>query len=826
MPSIGGYLRSFLAPAPTAEQREDAAHARDQKREVQKLERALTKAHSKLAESHRALDDIIDPLDRWRDGDGLFLPANGLHAGGTNARAQGGDWILLRTPTDLRSIRGDARLLDATNGLATGFLDRLVDFVVGDGHQVDFALRGVRRGAVTTGVVDADGDGETDVDPAVAAAQVVWDDWCHLNDWGCGEEDREAECYRRLERDGEIFLRFFEGGAETNGLPRVRFVEPEQIEPPPGGDHATSDNQGYSTDKSSTWGIETDADDAETRLAYYVRPMDGLSASFEGKWIGASEIAFAKLNTDRTIKRGISSFAIVARAFRQCEKINDNMAEVTAIQAAIAYVRQHAAGTLPSQITDLVSAGADYESSPGRNRGRTADRTVQNQITDPGTVLDMSAGMTFMAGPASASSASFIAAHGSRLRSVCARFGMPEFFGGDASNNNYASILVAGGPFERSVKRKQKRFAGFVRAVAYKVLAYAKEADRIDGDAYSRIEVTVTPPGVTIANKLEETQIRQIEQQAGVLSIQTWQQQAGYDSRQEAANVKAFKAANPDQSGGGGMDFGGLFGEPAPAAESYTPADDYDLLSEADRVGLTKKVITNSKGHKQTVWVKGGDDAPKPKAAPKADDKAQAKQHVADMLANPSKVTPENLPGLHASLSKLTVPELKEVARSLKEKVGGTKAEIAERIVAAAKAKAPAKAQSYQDKLAALAAEHPEEHAAHMASLNGGGKPAAKPKAAPKAAPKPAKAPSEHEVKTLADVQRLFDTVARGTNSLDEIRASFDFLKGESKGTLLKAAEIASLRSKVKPGMSTDVLVKMIAQAAVDRRGRFERNDY
>ncbi len=62
-------------------------------------------------------------------------------------------------------------------------------------------------------------------------------------------------------RDGEVFLRFFRGGRETNGLPVVRFVEPEQVGPPPGED----------ADGDWSFGILTDREDVENVQAFFVR---------------------------------------------------------------------------------------------------------------------------------------------------------------------------------------------------------------------------------------------------------------------------------------------------------------------------------------------------------------------------------------------------------------------------------------------------------------------------------------------------------------------------------------------------------------------------
>jgi hypothetical protein len=554
-------IRSWLKAPLTQEQARVKADQELIRRETKRLERKLVRAQQRMAESLYGDDDFIDPSEYpggANDDDGNYGWGNGGYggiAGTTNARATGGDWILLRTPMDLRRIRANSRILIESNGYAAGFLDQMVNFIIGKGMEVDFSRKGTKTGAALTGgVADLDGDGVADSDPVVEKAQEIWDDFCKANDWGRGIEDREVESYVRLKRDGEVFLRFFPD--EDTGIPKVRFVEPEQIEPPPGDPDPNTREVGYSNDYAWTWGIECDPDDVETRIAYYVRPMNNLIAGFVGKAVPADQIIHAKIGTDRTIKRGITPFQIVNKAFRQCEKINNNMAEVTAIQAAIAYIREHAPTTLPGQAADLI-AGAQNFTTTQRSRG--GDKIVGNEILQPGSRLDVSAGLKYLAGPTSTGADGYIKVLQSRLRGICARFCMPEFFTGDASNNNMASALVAGGPLEKSAVREQKKPSHLTETVAEKVFRNAADAGLWTHEEADSITVTVTPCQVSIANKLEEAQIRQIEIADKVVSVQTAQQETGRDTAKEAANIKAWQQQFPDTNGQGlGADFEGL----------------------------------------------------------------------------------------------------------------------------------------------------------------------------------------------------------------------------------------------------------------------------
>ena len=68
---------------------------------------------------------------------------------------------------------------------------------------------------------------------------------------------RQQEIVRRIDRDGEAFLRFF---VDHDGMTRVRFIEPDEVVTP----------AEFASDPSASFGIRTEADDVETVLGYWV----------------------------------------------------------------------------------------------------------------------------------------------------------------------------------------------------------------------------------------------------------------------------------------------------------------------------------------------------------------------------------------------------------------------------------------------------------------------------------------------------------------------------------------------------------------------------
>src|SRR5205823_375671 len=143
---------------------------------------------------------------------------------------------------------------------------------------------------------------------------------------------RQQEIVRRYDRDGEVFLRFF---VDVDGQTRVRFVEPGQAATPPerAGDPAT------------TFGIETEADDVETSLGYWV----------DGSLVDACHIQHRKANVDQNVKRGLPLFYPVRKNLRRAEKLLRNMSVVAEIQSAIALIRKHHGGT-KSGVQQFVAA--------------------------------------------------------------------------------------------------------------------------------------------------------------------------------------------------------------------------------------------------------------------------------------------------------------------------------------------------------------------------------------------------------------------------------------------------------------------------------------
>ena len=586
------------------------------------LERRLKSLLREAVEPAYPVPPYLTPAELYDDWPGT---RRAYPQGYPQDRKHGQNWPVIRNEDDLRQARAFSRFMADTNPLVIGFLDHITNFVVGPGFKWSVGLKGV--------------EGETGAekkDPAVRACQSVLDEFRSLNGWGdeteatyrggdgsddSAQTDLEAECWRSAMRDGEAFLRLFAGGASTNGVPLVRRVNPECVYCPPG----------ETQEGPWSFGIETDPEDRQTRLSYHVADPDKYPQ--DGEMVSASKVLHLKLNVDSDVKRGVPDFWPLEKEAQHLRKLWQNMAEVTAILSAIAYIRQHAPGVSGTQIAnmnDRLRSGTDFSSAKWGDSGASdIYRTFTRH--ESGTIIDITNGMQFQPPPAVTGLPGFIQGMQATLRIFGLRWGCPEYFSGDASNANFASTLVAGGPFERAAQRRQRIYKQWQQNLAVRVLGMAAEAGRLSLDQLARVSVKATPPAVAIANKAEDTSRRVQLMQAAGLSKRTVLEEEGYDPDREAANTakEAAEQQPPQMPGDPGA------GAPVPQ-DGPTPdqgGGEMDLSGLADQLfaegvvwesTLVKKRITDKTGKQTTVRVRADADPPADPKAPGATDGAAA----------------------------------------------------------------------------------------------------------------------------------------------------------------------------------------------------------
>ncbi|MGQ9576478.1 MAG: phage portal protein [Thermoguttaceae bacterium] len=448
-----------------------------------RLERQLLEAFDQL------WDHFVDPADALYDADGTRWSelGGGLASGSAGAAA-------FTNEQQLREIRDQCRALATSNEFAINGHENRISYIVGSGHSYRVMAR----------------PDHPEAGPLVREVQAVLDEFLKVSQW----HKRQQEIVRRRDRDGEVFLRMFSG---PDGTMRVRFIEPAQVYRP----------ARLASDPAASFGIQTEPDDVETVLGYYV----------DGQWVDADRVQHRKANVDANVKRGLPLFYPVRKNLRRAEKLLRNMSVVAGIQSAIAIIRKHASGTRGS-VQQFVQSQADLGVREGPGRVNLLQRYA------PGTILDAFAGTEYEFPAAAIDASRYVAVLQAELRAIAARLVMPEFMlTSDASNANYASTMVAEGPAVRMFQRLQHEMIAEDLEVMWRVVAGAVEAGRLPRQALGAVEIQGIPPSLAVRDRLKEAQADRILLQSGAMSPQTMALRHGLDPDQERQWIQASAAA-------------------------------------------------------------------------------------------------------------------------------------------------------------------------------------------------------------------------------------------------------------------------------------------
>lgn len=440
----------------------------------------LDRLESRLLEAFEELwTGYVDPRDAYTGEEGQWwmpVGAVGQHASS----------VTVSLP-QLSELRQECRRLALANEFAINGHENRISYIVGSGH--------IYHAVIRSGV---------EVSPELARqVQEVVDQFLAENQW----HDRQQEMVRRIDRDGEVFLRYFR---DPSGTTRVRFIEPEQVAPP----------QEQAINSAASHGVLTDPHDVETVRGYYV----------DGQLIDAAEVQHRKAGVDRNVKRGLPLYTAVRPNLRRAEKLLRNMSVVAEIQSAIALIRKHRSAT---------RAGVEQFVADRSSATRTDARGRAQHVTDygPGTILDAPNGLEYDFPATGIDAGSYVAILQAELRAIAARLVMPEFmFTSDASNASYSSTLVAEGPAVKMFERLQTSMIQQDRQVLQVVLENAVRAGQLPEEALFAVTLQVTAPMLQTRDRVREAQADEVAYRNGVLSTQTWSQRLGLDYEQEQKN--------------------------------------------------------------------------------------------------------------------------------------------------------------------------------------------------------------------------------------------------------------------------------------------------
>ena len=368
---------------------------------------------------------------------------------------------------DLDSVRTMCRQLSLYNEFAVNALENRINYLVGCGHQYSVrAKKHASPGAAVIGQVES------------------WlDEFLEMNHW----RRRQQEIVRRMDRDGEAFIRLF---PTNDGMTLLRFVDPERVRTP----------EELQNEPGERMGISFDRRDAETIHGYWI----------DGQYVPYASVQHRKSNVDAIVPRGLPLFFPVRKNLRRAEKLLRNISIVADIQSAIAIIRKHQTSNqsaVDKFFNDKRTNGSSPGFSPALNR------------YGPGTILDASAAIDYQFPVAAIDASRYVTVLQAELRAIAARLVMPEFMlTSDASNANYSSTMGAEGPAVRMFQRLQNELAFDDITLFQRAIRIACAARRLPEEAMSQIEIHAIAPNLAVRDRLRETQADKILFDADVLS--------------------------------------------------------------------------------------------------------------------------------------------------------------------------------------------------------------------------------------------------------------------------------------------------------------------
>lgn len=466
-----------------------------------------------------------DWLDRFRNNEvSLFQISS------PTDRRLGSFFPFFRNENELSLLRMPSRIVATTNNYAIGMLGGLSSFVVADGFSYSCKAK---RKQCPQELVDY--------------CQDVIEAYQARNQWHGGEQPGiEEDAFSRSETDGE-FLLFNE--ADDDGCAWTYTVEPEQLVQPP-----------HESIEEWSFGIMANPANPQVHEAYWIRG----SNVPDGREYSTDEIVHFRANVPRSVKRGLPSFSFSTYdTFNIADKLRRGVGLGAAIQSCIAWVRKHSAAS-SSQVDAFQQQIAQFETV-----NQVTGAAEKTQKFSPGEILDVDENQEYIPPPSAANGQAHVSILQMLLRGASTRWNAPEWISSaDASNNNFASSLVAESPFVRRVQGRQRGIGeAFRRCHEFalkthfehrgQVTIRVKEGERATEktftwkDVLRLVEIQVEGVSPVVTDKASEAQRFSTEHQAGVLSVKTWQMQAGYDPDTEEANNREWEEAHAPQPGAG-----------------------------------------------------------------------------------------------------------------------------------------------------------------------------------------------------------------------------------------------------------------------------------
>lgn len=359
------------------------------------------------------------------------------------------------------------------------------------------------------------------------------------NDW---QSDLESEIHDESRVRGESVIRLTPKGWHT----QADLLEPEQLTEPGSQRQLNEyvfDLIGGEFVPSWSFGVLTKSNEHSRPRGYHVI-YDGIGHDWDffpsdpipcgNRVLGCIE--HIKRNTPRNVKRGLTDYYPVAAIIKQAHTLLDNLGYGASMQAAIAWIVEHAPGVTQGQVSGLLAGRATEQVTRDYPAG---SRTTNREKIHKGHVVHTPNGRKYQYGPLGQNnSPNYVLVNQALLRCAGSRWQFPEgLISGDWSNNNFASSLIAEGPFVKAREKDQRFYASRQHRLFWKVLRIAHYGGAFGGASWEQVEhcvdLKIKPPAVSTRDRLEMAQENQIMVQLGARSAQTAAEQMGDDWEQE-----------------------------------------------------------------------------------------------------------------------------------------------------------------------------------------------------------------------------------------------------------------------------------------------------
>lgn len=496
---------------------------------TQALESLTTPERSVVAEG---FGDYVDRNEHQYDDPYWF--SQGVGYSRPEDRINGDYYPYWRTETELSELRGVCSNVAEVDEVGVSALENLANYVLG------------RRGFeyIATAKLKAD-------DELAGALQVLIDEHIEASCWS---DCLEREAFVRSHKEGETFLAI---DPTAGGRTMTTILEPSHVTEPDNG-QLVEDYYGLSGAIEWKYGVAKRNNRPAQRFGFFVEHFGDTN---DWDYYADNAITHIKRNVDNVVSRGMSDFFPVYQDLQRAEKLLRNTAEGAAVQACIAFIKEGGPGVRAADLESSKTGSSALNWLQKVQKGDGKSRDVEHRKFMPGSVFTVKNGTKYHAGPLGQSSAAtYVDVVQALLRRAGVRWSMPEYMiSGDASNGNFASTLVAESPFTKGSEHRQDRYAKDFTSHFWKVAGIAVKAGlfQVYGvttlrDLKRRVGLKAKGPDIAVRDRLQEHQIRKEENEAGILSAETWAEESGRDY---AAEIKKGAAKQ----------------ETAPAFESVDP---------------------------------------------------------------------------------------------------------------------------------------------------------------------------------------------------------------------------------------------------------------